>query len=213
VRGTRSSRSLWQAGLHGHTGHGPAFWQAIYDAETRPGWDMDGPTPLLNELLDMVRTLGLDPGPELAVPGCGFGHDAAELARKGFRVTGVDFTEAALEGARTRYGDLVTWRREDWFEGATTFDALFDDTCFVAMPPEARPAYVAACARRLRPGGLWLGAFFHTVKDPSGPPYPIAPESLRGLAEKDFQILHLAPAEHSHPRRAGREFLLVARRN
>ena len=81
------------------------------------------------------------------------------------------------------------------------------------MPPEARPAYGDACARRLRSGGLWLGACCQTGKDPSGPPYPLAPEALRALAEKDFQILHLAPAEHSHPRRAGREFLLVARKN
>ena len=80
------------------------------------------------------------------------------------------------------------------------------------VPVARRAEYVEVCARRLRPGGMWLGAFFHTVKDPSGPPYPIAPEALRELAEKDFQILYSAPALHSHPRRAGREFLLVAKK-
>jgi SAM-dependent methyltransferase len=146
------------------------------------------------------------------VPGCGFGHDAAELARWGFTVTGVDFAPSAIEGARSRYGDLVDWRQEDWFEAALEpFDAILDHTCFVAMAPERRPEYVASLARRLRPGGLWLGAFFHTVHNPPGPPFAIDPEALRRLAEAEFQVLHLGEATKSHPRRAGREFLAVAR--
>jgi hypothetical protein len=35
---------------------------------------------------------------------------------------------------------------------------------------------------------------------------------MRGLAETRFQVLHLAEATASHPRRAGREYLLVARK-
>jgi SAM-dependent methyltransferase len=149
----------------------------------------------------------------VAVPGCGYGHDAAELARLGFLVTGLDFAEVALRGARERYGALVDWRQEDWFaEGADGFDAIFDHTCFVAMDPPTRPKYVAACARRLRPGGLWLGVFFHTVTQPGGPPFAVAMDEVRSLAAAEFDILHLDHASRSHPRRAGREFLLVAQR-
>jgi hypothetical protein len=35
---------------------------------------------------------------------------------------------------------------------------------------------------------------------------------MRTLAEARFDVLHLAPATASHPRRAGREFLLIGRR-
>ena len=204
MKATRTTRRL--------PSHGPDFWQGIYETETRPGWDMGGPTPLVQELLEAAASLGLRPGPTFAVPGCGFGHDAAELARQGFQVTGIDFTEAALQGARSRHGDLVTWRGEDWFKGEEAFDALFDHTCFVAMAPARRAEYLEVCARRLRPGGLWLGVFFHTVTGGDGPPYPIAPEELRSLAAKRFDLLHLAQAQRSHPRRAGREFLVVARK-
>ena len=190
----------------------PDYWQDIYQAEGRPGWEMGGPTPLLGELLDLAAARGLALGPSLAVPGCGFGHDAAELARRGYRVTGLDFAPAAVEGARARYGDLVRWRREDWFAGSRAFDGIFDHTCFAAMEPDRRENYLAVCARRLRPGGAWLAACFHQVRQEGVPPYAVSPEEVRRLAEPWFEVLHQGPAERSHPRRAGREFLTVARR-
>ena len=191
---------------------GPAFWQAIYDGEARPGWDMNGPTPLLPELLALAPDL--PPQARVAVPGCGFGHDAAELARQGFQVTGLDFALPAIQGARSRYGELVDWRQEDWFrEDAQTFEAIFDHTCFVAMEPDVRPRYVETCARRLEPGGLWLAAFFHTVPVPGAPPFAATMDDIRALAAPAFEVLHLDHALCSHPRRAGREFLLVARKN
>lgn len=193
--------------------HDPDYWQSIYAAEEKPGWDLKGPSPLLAELLDLAAALGLRPGPSFAVPGCGFGHDAAELARRGFPTTGVDFAPAALQGARARYGNVATWSQADWMApGGPVFHSLFDHTCFVAMAPEQRGAYVAACAAHLVSGGLWLGAFFHEVANPDGPPFAIAMADLRALVEPRFAILHLDHATRSHPRRAGREFLMVATR-
>jgi hypothetical protein len=61
-------------------------------------------------------------------------------------------------------------------------------------------------------GGLWLGAFFHTVPAPGVPPFAISEAEMRVLAEEQFEVLHLGPALSSHRARAGREFLLVARR-
>ncbi len=185
------------------------YWDSIYRDTPRPGWDMDGPTPVLAELLDLPACRDL--GPELAVPGSGYGHDAAELAARGFRVTGIDFAPSAVEGARARYGDRVRWRQEDWFALEETFDGIFDHTCFVAMAPGRRAEYLAHCARRLRPGGLWMASLFHTVNRPPGPPFAVLMEEARRLAEGPFDVLHLDHATRSHPRRAGREFLLVGR--
>lgn len=191
----------------------PDYWNRIYQDEGRPGWDMDRATPLVQELLDLARPHGLRPGAEVAVPGCGYGHDAVELEALGFTVTGLDFAPLAIQGARQRYGDRVVWSQADWF---TThlgpWDALFDHTCFVAMDPLRRPAYVAACAGHLRPGGLWLAAAFHDVNGRPGPPHALPLAEMRPLAETHFEVLHLADATQSHPRRAGRELLLVARK-
>ncbi len=190
----------------------PDYWNQLYRDEGRPGWDMDGATPLVRELLDLALPLGLRPGCELVVPGCGYGHDAAELATRGFAVTGMDFAPLAIQGAIERYGNRVAWSQADWFTTLLgPWEAIFDHTCFVAMDPARRPAYVEAAARHLRPGGLWLAAFFHDVNGRPGPPHAIPMADLRRLVEPRFEALHLAEATTSHPRRAGREYLLVGR--
>jgi SAM-dependent methyltransferase len=191
----------------------PDYWNRIYEDEGRPGWDMDGATPLVGELLELARPLGLRPGASLVVPGCGYGHDAVDLEARGFAVTGLDFAPLAIQGAMQRYGDRVAWSQADWF---TThlgpWDAIFDHTCFVAMDPARRPAYVEACAGHLKPGGLWLAGLFHDVNGRQGPPHATPMAEMRTLAEARFEVLHLAHATASHPRRAGREFLLIGRR-
>lgn len=188
----------------------PDYWNRIYEEEGRPGWDMDGATPLVEELL---RLSGLASGCAIAVPGCGYGHDAAALAAKGFSVTGLDFAPLAIDGAKSRYGDRIEWAEADWFTTPLgPWAAIFDHTCFVAMDPSRRPDYVAACARHLDPGGLWLLAAFHDVNGRQGPPHAIELETLRTLAASAFEILHLDHATRSHPRRAGRELLLVGRK-
>ena len=191
----------------------PGYWNRIYEEEGRPGWDMNRATPLVKELLDLAHPLGLAAGSELVVPGCGYGHDAAGLADLGFRVAGLDFAPLAIQGAIAKYGNHVAWAQVDWFTTELgPWDAIFDHTCFVAMDPARRSAYVEACATHLRPGGLWMAVLFHDVKGQAGPPHAIAMPDMRQLAEARFDILHLGEATQSHPRRAGREFLLVARK-
>ncbi len=188
----------------------PEYWNQVYVDEPRPGWDMDGPTPLLGELFGRAKELGLVPGRSVAVPGCGFGHDAAALSERGFQVMAFDFAPLALEGARARYGETVRWRQEDWFTTAEgPFDVVFDHTCFVAMEPHRREAYLARTAALLKPGGLWLAAFFHEVTREPGPPFAIAREDLKRMASAHFDLPFLGDATCSHPRRAGREFLAV----
>lgn len=189
-------------------------WNRIYAEEARPGWDMDGPTPLIGELLeDLLADRPLAPGARIAVPGCGFGHDAAELARQGFRVTAFDVAPLAIEGARARHGEAVAWRLGDWFTQEETFDAVFDHTCFVAMEPARRAAYAEATRRALVPGGIWLGAAFHDTGDREGPPFAIGREAMGALITgAGFRRLALQDAARSHSRRAGREFLWMAER-
>lgn len=191
----------------------PGYWNRIYEEEGRPGWDMDGATPLVSEMLGLALPLGLRPGGDVVVPGCGYGHDAAELDARGFTVTGLDFAPLAIQGAQHRYGGRVTWSQADWFTTRLgPWDAIFDHTCFVAMDPARRPAYVDACALHLKPGGLWLAVLFHDVSGRPGPPHAIPMADMRHLAEARFEVLHLAEAMASHPRRAGREYLMVARK-
>ncbi len=192
-------------------------WERVYTEEGTP-WDLGGPCPVLGEVLESARMQGLADSCTVAVPGCGLGHDAAWLADQGFRVTGLDLVPDAVARARAAYGEPPAWLVGDWLAGdwlaeaLGPFDALVDHTFFVAFPPERRAEVVAAHARHLAPGGLWLGVFFHQVREPNARPWAVQPEELRALAEPAFAVLDLRPARTGHPRRLGREFWMVARR-
>lgn len=95
---------------------------------------------------------------------CGTGLLAAELAARGYRVTGVDASEAMLARARRLLGPhatLIHAKLPD-LPLETTFDAA---TCtldgFTYLAPEALPPTVEAIARVLRPAG-WLVFDAHT---------------------------------------------------
>lgn len=95
---------------------------------------------------------------------CGTGLLAAELASRGYRVTGVDASEAMLARARRLLGPHATLIHATLPELPleTTFDAA---TCtldgFTYLAPAALAPTVAAMARVLRPGG-WLIFDAHT---------------------------------------------------
>ena len=75
-------------------------------------------------------------GPRLLDLGCGFGRISAELARRGFAVTGIDITEsylrtaredAAYEGLDIEYvhGDSRNFARPDFFDAAASLYISF----------------------------------------------------------------------------------------
>src|SRR5690606_4973053 len=76
-----------------------AFFDAVY--QDVPPWDVGGPQPALEALLDEFPPAG----PALDL-GCGSGDQAIALARRGLEVVGVDFGEAAGEQARAKAAAL-----------------------------------------------------------------------------------------------------------
>jgi SAM-dependent methyltransferase len=100
----------------------------------------------------------LPPGGRVLDLGCGAGeHIAAWLIGEGFRVTGVDFSDAMLAIVRTRWpeGD---WRQADMrsldlpdrFDGIVAWDSFFH------LTPAEQPDALARMAHHLTPGGTLL---------------------------------------------------------
>ena len=188
-------------------------WEQSYqDGEMR--WDLGEAAPPLMELLE-TRSQAWK-GARALVPGCGAGHDAHALAVAGLAVTGLDLAPTALEKAAARYGELITWMQGDFFDeqGAeqNEFDLLFEHTCFCAIDPRLREAYVDASARWLRPNGRLVAIFF---LDPparedgiAGPPYPSTREEIHRLFTGLFEIVEEASPNRSHPDRVGREWVM-----
>jgi SAM-dependent methyltransferase len=94
--------------------------------------------------------------------GCGNGRNAVFLARRGFFVEAVDYSQAALAWARDRIveaGVTVCLTHRNIFELDLTrgsYDLVYDSGCFHHIPPHRRRTYVELVAGALKPGG-WFG--------------------------------------------------------
>ena len=198
-----------------------AFWEDLY-ARGQDGWDLRQPAPpLATWLAAGGRFEPARPGAEarVAVPGCGRGHDARLLARQGYRVTGFDFSDAAIAEARALAradGVAVTFEQRDVFtlgaDRAGAFDGVWEYTCFCAIDPGRREEYARLVHAILRPGGTLLGCFFPLREGTDGPPFPVSrPEIERVLAPR-FDVVEAAAPAASVEQRRGLEWLVRARR-
>lgn len=182
-------------------------WEQRY-VEGSTGWDLGGPPPALVELLARLEADRL----RVLVPGCGNGHDAIAWAAAGHDVVALDFAPSAVQGTRRNAasaGVRLDVRQADLFALPTemdgAFDAVWEQTCYCAIHPSQRDAYVAVCARVLRPGGRYHGLLWNHGK-PDGPPFDVTPDDVRARFAAAFAIEALTPVGRSAPGRSN-EFL------
>jgi methyl halide transferase len=192
----------------------PEFWDGLY-ASGGDGWELGRPTPPLVDFIDSTPP----PRGRVAVPGCGRGHDARFLAVRGWQVTGLDFSTAAVTAARAlagRDGVDVAFEQRDIFrlprEYAHAFDGVWEYTCFCAIDPARRAEYVRAMAEIVRPGGWLLGCFFPLRAQSAGPPFKVSAREIRRRLEPAFRIERAFPPLRSARGRQGREWMVFARR-
>jgi SAM-dependent methyltransferase len=195
----------------------PAFWEDLY-ARRSDRWELGGPTPPLVEYLHKHPPPPAGPeGMKVVVPGCGRGHDARLLARRGYRVWAFDFAEPAIREARALAAGLdVRFEQRDVFGLADDyrgfFDGVWEYTSFCAIDPARRPEYVALVRELLRPGGWLLACFFPIGSGSAGPPFPATTAEIRALFSPAFTIVEDSVPTSSAPGRQGREWLVFARR-
>lgn len=155
-------------------------WEQRYRAD-KTGWDRGQASPALRHWLQQ----GLLPAGRLLVPGCGHGHEVAELIRAGCRVTAVDIAaqpvmrlKAQLDtlglSADVVQADLLHW------EPAEPFDAIYEQTCLCAIEPDFWADYEQRLASWLLPGGHLLALFMQTGRT-GGPPYDCPVPDMRTL--------------------------------
>jgi SAM-dependent methyltransferase len=195
----------------------PAFWEGLY-AQGEDGWELREPGPPLVAWLDAGGLLGA-PGARVAVPGCGRGHDARLLARRGYRAVGFDFAEAAVAEARAlsaTEGVDAAFEQRDIFtlpaDHHGAFDAAWEYTCFCAIDPARRAEYVEVLRAILRPGGTLLGCFYPLREGTDGPPFPVGLGEVERLLAPGFRIVESTAPAASVERRRGLEWLIRATR-
>ena len=119
------------------------------------------PALAIKEADFLVKTLGREPGSRFLDVPCGNGRHAIELARRGYRVTGIDLSDEFLEAARAASSgvDGLEWLKGDMrdlnppgrFSGAYCFGNSFGYLDYA----EAK-AFLKAVAGALEPGSRFV---------------------------------------------------------
>jgi SAM-dependent methyltransferase len=192
----------------------PDFWEDLY-ARGGDGWDLRRASA---PLVDFVTTTP-PPRGRVAVPGCGRGHDARYLASRGYEVTGFDFAPAAIREAQALAAAAstpVTYVRRDIFslagDHAQAFDGAWEYTCYCAIDPARRTAYIRILGEIVRPGGWLLACFYPVRRGGAGPPFPVTKAQVRRLLAPAFWIERAFAPIRSVPYRQGQEWMVYARR-
>ncbi len=186
----------------------PDFWCKRFNEGVTP-WDAGG---VPNAFADFVAR---QPAPlNTLIPGCGSAREAAHLADKGWPVTALDFSPAAVAVAKEVLGnaavDLVC---ADFFKWQPrTAPALIYERAFLcALPRKLWVDWGRRVAGLLPAGGLLAGYFF-ICDQAKGPPFGILPEQLDELLLSNFVRIEDAAVDDSLPVFSGRERWHVWRR-
>jgi SAM-dependent methyltransferase len=184
-------------------------WDRQYQG-CRPIWDSDRPT---TEVVHTVEHEGIRPCRMLEL-GCGTGTNAVWLARRGFAVTAIDVSPAAILRARDRavranvavrflLGDLREMRPR-----GGPYDFFLDCGCYGAVQLGDAPGYVEALRRLTRPGslGLVLTGNDREPEDPEGPP-ALSDQRLRHDVEEFFEIVRLREFRFDADQGNGKRYL------
>jgi len=134
-------------------------------------WNIEQPPRGLVELVESGR---ITPCETLDL-GCGAGNDTVWLAERGFRVTGIDLSAAAIahaEALACRRGVSCRFVVADLVAAPPPFDAAFDfafewEVLHHVLPAD-RPRYVAGVHQMLSGGATYLSVCF-AENDPGLP--------------------------------------------
>lgn len=157
----------------------PEWWNEHY-RKGHPPWDLAEPHSLLETLVPPLKFSRS----RVLILGCGAGHDAAWWEKRGHIVTAVDFSQEAIDRARSLHGESETlkWVRADALTLPNTwngrFDIIFEHTLFCAVQPSKREELVRTWWRLLSPRGRLMG-IVPVMDKYFGPPFGVTEWEMR----------------------------------
>ncbi len=195
------------------------FWDERFAAGDTP-WDRGEASPQLGAWLSS----GVLRPCRILVPGCGSGHEVAELAMAGFEVTGLDYADNAIARTHRRLkdtgtdatlvqADVLAWQPD------RPFDAVYEQTCLCALYPDQWRDYADQLHRWLATGGRLYALFLQLLRPGAaegavqGPPYHCDINAMRALFPEPRWAWPKPPyARTTHPRGLAELAVVLERR-
>jgi SAM-dependent methyltransferase len=164
---------------------GASFWDQFFRERRESGNDLDWGGRWTGPFLAPLRAAKARTILEL---GCGTGNDAARLAREGYAVTALDVSAEAIEQARAKFGQAVSFLVADMAAPLPfpdeSFDAVMSNVALHMFPDVVTRSVFAEVGRVVRPGGVFL---FH-VNALADRPLRSRWRPVVGELEKDYVL-------------------------
>lgn len=179
-----------------------SYWSERYH-EGRTGWDIGHASVALLDLAARFPKTA-----RILIPGCGAAWEAEALWKQGYsNVYVADWSIEPLNAFQERVPDFPSDHLlcADFFELASGYDLILEQTFFCALPPERRDGYVLQMHRLLKTKGILGGLLFDFPLTEEGPPFGGSKSEYEARFSPWFEILVLEPSSKSIAPRAGRE--------
>lgn len=183
------------------------FWTNKY-LKNKTGWDIGYVSTPIKEYIDQLTDKNL----KILIPGGGNSYEAEYLFKNGFKNTFVaDISTIPLSNLQSRVPDFPDKQliHGNFFELSDSFDLVFEQTFFCALPPKKRPDYALKMNQLLNENGKLAGLLFDMPLNEDHPPFGGSKEEYIKLFSPYFKIEKLEMAYNSIKPRAGKELFIL----
>jgi cyclopropane fatty-acyl-phospholipid synthase-like methyltransferase len=183
------------------------------------------------DLIEMIETCRILPPAKILELGCGNGRNSNYLAKNGFEVDAVDFSETAITIAKTnssKTNNSVKYYCQSVFDfdySDKTYDFIYDSGCFHHIAPHRRPDFLSIIRGALKSGGIFAMVCFAPgggsdysdsevyEKRSMGGGLSFTKESLEKIFSKQFHNIHIRKMKELSDRNGafGKDFLWVVK--
>ena len=160
-------------------------------------WDTNITPP---EVMDFIHS---NPAGKALDLGCGTGTNAITLARHGWKVTGVDFAEKAIQMARkkaAKAGFDIEFYAADVTDLSMLhgpYDYALDIGCLFTLTAKDRRKYADHLIRLVKQNGIFM-LYAWLPRPRKGTTFGISPEDVEALMASGFKIIKSVIGEENH---------------